>query len=203
MLELKGKLQGKVLIVEDDETTGPWLVKRLAKTGLDAVLANNKEDALKEFESNIFHAVVTDVYLDRDQNKHAGLDIIKAIGPTGTPLVIMTSAADLEIAREGINFGAAYLLEKPFEVEKLIEVLEKLWTEPRGLGAILDRFLDLNSLTNKEKEIVRLMMKGLSNREIANVSKNTEKTIKYHFTTIFEKCGVGSRTELFNSVFPT
>ena len=118
MLELKGKLQGKVLIVEDDETTGPWLVKRLGKVGLDVVLVKTKEEALREFESKVFHAVVTDIYLDGDKNKQAGLDILKVVGTTGTPLVIMTSAADLEIAREGINLGAAHLLEKPFEVEQ-------------------------------------------------------------------------------------
>lgn len=198
-----GRLKGRVLVVEDDETTGLWLVKRLEKVNIEADWAMTVQEAIDAFDQKVYHAVVNDIYLEGDKNKEGGLSLVKRFSETGTPVVIITSAADLEIAKVGMNAGACYLLEKPFEIDRLITVLEKLWEEPKGLQALVDRFLDIHGLTEKEKEITKLLLKGLSNKEVASVTGNTEKTIKYHLTTIFEKTGVGSRTELFNSVFPT
>lgn len=194
------KLVGKVLIIEDDPEFGPWLQNKLKKTGLTVFLAPSFEEGMAAFEKELFHAVVSDIFLG-DEPK--GLDIVKAIEKTGTPTIIMSSAADLKIAKEAMNHGASYLLEKPFEVEELFKTLEKLWEEPKGLQAMVERFLDLNGLTPKEKEVVRLLLKGLSNKEIASMGDNSDRTIKFHLTSIFEKCGVKSRTELINVILPT
>jgi len=200
---LERKLAGRVLIVEDDPTTGTWLTKRLKKEGIESSLVDHYVAAVEAAKSQIFHAVLTDIYLEGDKNKEEGLKIATEFSKMGYPVIIMTSAADLEIARDGMNHGASYLLEKPFEIEKLISVLTSVWEEPRGLQALLERFLDIHKLTPKEKEISRLLVKGLSNKEVASVTGNTEKTIKYHLTSIFEKCGVHSRTEMMNAIFPT
>lgn len=200
---MERKLAGRVLIVEDDPTTGTWLTKRLKKEGIESSLVDHYVAAVEAAKSQIFHAVLTDIYLEGDKNKEEGLKIATEFSKMGYPVIIMTSAADLEIARDGMNHGASYLLEKPFEIEKLISVLTSVWEEPRGLQALLERFLDIHKLTPKEKEISRLLVKGLSNKEVASVTGNTEKTIKYHLTSIFEKCGVHSRTEMMNAIFPT
>jgi DNA-binding CsgD family transcriptional regulator len=67
----------------------------------------------------------------------------------------------------------------------------------------VERYLDIHGLTKTERKIARLALKGLSNREIANVNGNTEKTVKFHMTIIYDKCQVGSRSEFFNSILPT
>lgn len=202
-VNLQNQLVGNVLIVEDDETTGTWLFKRMEKAGIKPTWVTTKDEALSVFNERAFHAVVTDIFLDQDRTKRGGLEIVREIGRVGTPLVVMTSAADLEIAKESMNHGASFLLEKPFDSNELLQVLNHLWEEPKGLVALLERFMEVSSFTEKEREITRLLVKGLSNREVAEVTGNTEKTIKYHLTTIFEKSGVKSRTELFNAIFPT
>lgn len=52
------------------------------------------------------------------------------------------------------------------------------------------------NLSNRQKEVVDLVCKGLSNREIANQLFITEKTVKFHLTTIFKLSGVKNRTQL-------
>lgn len=194
-------LLGKVLVVEDDSVVGEWIQRKLEKAGLQCSHVRTKKDAIDALNAQVFHAVVTDVFLD--DGFPGGLELVHEISDRGLPVVVISSRADIRVAREAINSGALYLLEKPFPIEELVTALGKLWEEPRGHVGILERFLDLNSLTTKEKEIVRLLLKGLSNKEVAEISGNTEKTIKFHLTTIFQKCGVSSRTELFNAVFPT
>jgi DNA-binding NarL/FixJ family response regulator len=196
------RIKGKVLLVEDDSQVGPWLKSKLQRTGIQCDLAVNLQDALKIFSENLYHAVVTDIFLS-GTGEPDGLEVVKRVEPTGMPLIIISSAADLKIAKEAMNHGASYLLEKPFEPETLIKELERLWEEPKGLQAMVERFLDMHSLTPKEKEVVRLLLKGLSNKEVAEIGGNSPRTIKFHLTSIFEKCGVKSRTELFNSILPT
>jgi DNA-binding NarL/FixJ family response regulator len=201
--DLKQMLIGKVLLVEDDPMSAKVITAKLTKFGLNCDWASTYEDAMKAFNAKHYHAVVTDIFLAGDREKEGGLQIVREVGKTGTPLVIITAGVDLEIAKEGLNNGASYLLEKPFEPAQLRTILERLWEEPRGLQMLLDRFMDINNLTPKEKEITRLLCKGLSNKEIAELTGNTEKTIKFHLSAIYEKSGVQKRSELFNAVFPT
>lgn len=194
---------GKLLIVEDDSVTGPWLKRKLTDYGFSTVLCASLAEALEAIKTSDFHAIVTDIFLSEDRSQKEGLKIVQAAHKNGIPAIIITSAADLEIAKKGLNFGASFLLEKPFEISDLESILVNLWEDPKGLTNLSERFFDFHSLTTKEKEITRMLLKGLSNKEIAEACGNTEKTIKFHLTIIFDKCGVKSRTELFNSIFPT
>jgi DNA-binding NarL/FixJ family response regulator len=102
-----------------------------------------------------------------------------------------------------LNHGAAFLLEKPFTTQELRKVLDRLWQEPKGLIGARERALSQAMLTNKECEVARLLLKGLSTQEMARLTGNSEKTLKQHISTIYEKCGVSSRTEFFHYIFPT
>ncbi len=195
------KLLGKVLVVEDDQLVGDWLQRKLEKAGLTAYLARSRAQAEQVLATQTIHAVVTDVFLE--EGLPGGLQLVHQLSNSGIPVMVISSRADLRVAKEAMNHGAQFLLEKPFTMEELLNALERLWEEPRGHMGILERFMDLNQLTTKEKEIVRLLLKGLSNKEVAQMSGNTEKTIKFHLTTIYQKCNVSSRCELFNAVFPT
>lgn len=200
---INGLRMGRVLLVEDDKVAGPWLARKLEAYGFSCTVAESSSEAIELFKAGDFHAVVTDIYLDGDKNKQEGLTVLKEIGKSGTPIIIMTSSADYEVAQTGLNHGASYLLEKPFEPERLMTILENIWEDPKGLQTLSERFFEYHGLTSKEKEISRMLLKGLSNREIGEALGNTEKTIKFHLTVIFDKCDVSSRTEFFNSIFPT
>lgn len=191
---------GKVLLVEDDLKLGTWLSTKLSHAGMTVLHVSTFDDAIAAIDREVFHALVTDIFLESGPQ---GIEILKRIESIGTPVIVISSAADLKIAKEALNHGASYLLEKPFEPDELIKILENIWEEPKGLHSMIERFLDIHQLTPKEKEVVRLILKGLSNKEVASIGGNTDRTIKFHLTSIFSKCGVKSRTELFNAIFPS
>lgn len=56
-------------------------------------------------------------------------------------------------------------------------------------------------MTQREQEVVELVLRGLSNAAIAEILFVAEKTIKFHLTNIFIKCGVKSRSELMAKMF--
>lgn len=200
--DIKSKrTHGKVLLVEDEVDVRRWLERELSNVGMKVTSCGSRREAEAALSSQFFHAVVTDVYLE--PQSPVGLELVHRATQLGIPSVIMSSRADLQVAKSGMNEGASYLIEKPFHAADLIAVLSRIWEEPKGLLVFVDRFMEVHQLTEKEKEVVRLLLKGLSNKEVAEVEGNSDRTIKGHLTNIFQKCGVQSRTELFNAIFPT
>lgn len=63
--------------------------------------------------------------------------------------------------------------------------------------------LGLNELTPRERDIVRGVVEGLSNREIAQRCGVSDRTVRNRLTIIFDKLGVRSRTQLVGSVLTT
>ncbi len=86
-------------------------------------------------------------------------------------------------------------------VVSLPEVPER--QPPPEISEWKDYKLNQVKLTPKELFCTNLMLKGLTTKEMASVSGNTEKTLKHHIASIFKKFGVSSRAELFHEIFPT
>jgi DNA-binding CsgD family transcriptional regulator len=63
-----------------------------------------------------------------------------------------------------------------------------------GLGAAIDRQFEIWGLTEAEREIGILMLKGLSHKEIASLRGTGDPTVRHQATTIYQKAGVESRT---------
>jgi DNA-binding NarL/FixJ family response regulator len=191
------------LLLEDDVLAGEWLATALSKRGVEVHWCQELEAALEALQPGAgfnFHAVVTDVYLK--DKAPGGMKLVHAAQESGLPVGVISSRPDLPLVMEALNGGASAFLQKPFDIEELFNRLVALWSEPKHLGSFLERFVEQHRLTEKEKEVCRLLFKGLSNKEIASVLGVTEKTIKFHVTGIFEKSGVQSRSELSSTVFP-
>jgi DNA-binding NarL/FixJ family response regulator len=196
-------LAGRILLLEDDPLAGEWLSHALSKKGIEVYWCQDLEASLGLIQPDsqvIFHAAVTDVYLK--DKLPGGMKLVHAAREAGLPIGVISSRPDLPLVVEALNGGASVFLQKPFDADDLFSRLVSLWSEPQHLSTFLERFVEQHSLTDKEKEVCRLLFKGLSNKEIANVLNVTEKTIKFHVTGIFEKAGVQSRSELSSTVFP-
>lgn len=87
--------------------------------------------------------------------------------------------------------------------EERDEALSHSCNESRGLAYIAERALDRARLTPKEREVARLLLKGLSTREMADVTGKSEKGLKHQIASVFHKFNVASRAELFHCIFPT
>ncbi|MET0593541.1 MAG: response regulator transcription factor [Polyangiaceae bacterium] len=191
----------QVLLIEDDEVSGDMLRTGLQNLSIVCTWVKTVDEARRALEKRTFDAVVTDIMLGPDSP--SGLELVKELQPSGAPVLVITAFADMARVKEALNHGATFLLEKPFRAEELSRALASVWEEPKGLGHFVERALDRAELTAKERDVARLLLKGLSTREMAGVTGNTEKTLKHHIASIFHKFGVASRAELFHCIFPT
>ena len=115
-------------------------------------------------------------------------------------MVVITAYADVERLKLALNQGAAYLIEKPFKASELSDVIEQVLTSSAG-QAKFERFFDTIQLTGKERIVARHLLAGLTSTEIANVERNSPKTIRQHVSQIYAKGRVGNRAEFLRLVY--
>lgn len=193
---------GLILVIEDDPIFVDWLNQALSKINLSFDIVNTLQkgmDCLKTTKE--YQAVLTDLYYEGDLEP-SGMQLIKQAETLGLPVIAMTSNLSKESAVDSANSGASYILEKPFTPQKLKEVLEYIWEQPRGLTGVSEHLFKEYNLTSKEREVARLILKGLNSNEVASAINVSVKTVKSHLTNIFSKCDVKSRSELINLFIP-
>jgi two-component system nitrate/nitrite response regulator NarL len=194
--------RGSILLVEDEATGRELLARGLTRAGYEVVAA---ADGLQAAEclTREFDFVVTDLLMP-----HAdGLAVLSELNRRkhSAIRVVVTSFADKDRVVAVLNLGADFLLEKPFGVDTLCAVLERLKAE-RGdgtahLAQFFRRLLGL-PLTPREREMVEMVLQGDSNKQIARKLGISEQTVKNTLSHAYESLGVQSRGELFHAVFP-
>lgn len=190
----------KLAYVEDDEDARTLFLEQLSEEGFTGEGFGDAEDFLRVAAPGGYDLLIIDIRLP----KMDGVKLLRRLRDKGifTPAILITAFNSLEYTREALNSSANYLLEKPFSFAALKRVIAKVLNAPRLIQDCVDRGLGTLALTRREAEVARLILKGLSNKEIADVAQISEQTVKQYITQIFEKAHVKSRGEFFSSVFP-
>jgi len=191
-----------VLLVEDEYDTRELLGRALERAGYDCITAATREQAREAARrARAVDIVVTDVVLAQDSL--GGLELLTELRGLGVqaPVVIITAFADVEKLKFALNEGAAHFLEKPFRAPKLLEVIERVLSHHRPLQHAVEEVLARAQLTEKERTVARLLLDGLSSNQIAEIERNSPKTIRQHVTQIYAKCGVASRAQFFRLAY--
>jgi DNA-binding NarL/FixJ family response regulator len=197
-----GVVKRSVLLVEDEADTRDLLARALEREGFTCIASDTPRGALDCAKRTPFiDVVVTDIAMGGDDR--AGLRLLPALRAAGVhaPVVVITAFADVEKVKLALNEGASYFLEKPFRAPELVQAIERA-CQPRGDAAhAAAEVLAHANLTEKERAIAKLLLRGLSSAEIAALEDNSEKTIRQHLTRIYAKCGIGNRAELFSKIY--
>jgi two-component system NarL family response regulator len=118
--------------------------------------------------------------------------------PAARVIVVTTYDLDEDIHR-AIQAGAKSYLLKDMPREIIIETIRSVYRGthklPPGVLSRLAQRAKRADLTEREMEILRLILKGRSNKEISSNLYISEDTVKYHLKTLFAKLGVQDRTE--------
>jgi DNA-binding NarL/FixJ family response regulator len=143
------------------------------------------------------------------------MDGVAAAGPLSekSKVLMLSYSEDEQLVTGAIRNGAAgYLVHGRFEPEELEERIKaiakgEMVLSPAITPAVFEALrrapgtenqgdqLGLGSLTSREREVLNLLARGLSNASIAEELVITNKTVKNHLSRIYEKIGVHSRAE--------
>ena len=120
----------------------------------------------------------------------------------GLPVIFLTGHADVPTAVDAVKRGAFDFCEKPFSDNALVDRIEqalalsaRAQTERRSNTELRAR---LNDLTDRERDVMRLVVEGLPNKLIADQLDISVRTVEVHRARVFDKMEVKSAVELAN-----
>lgn len=128
-----------------------------------------------------------------------GLELLRAEGRGDRPaIIVLSSFRNRQYVAAAIRFGAQGFLLKSTPLRELVDAIERV--AAGGSTFTADQLRDSQSgyvsLTAREREILVLMLRGLSNDEIAVRLKVSRKTIEVHLSRLYDRFGVMGRVEL-------
>jgi DNA-binding NarL/FixJ family response regulator len=143
------------------------------------------------------------VLMDLQMPVMDGVEATKlVVAETDTQVVVLTSFSDSERIIAAIDAGAVGYLLKDAEPENVIEGLRAAARgesplHPRAARQLLTARSSGPSLelTPREREVLALVRKGLANKQIARRLAISERTVKAHLTSVFQRIGVVDRTQ--------
>ena len=195
-----------IYIVDDDSGVREalaWLLRSRR-------LSSESFDSAEAFDAHVGNGFVVKlpscVLLDVRMGGMSGLSLFdKLIGyglqPT-LPVIFLTGHADVPTAVAAVKRGAFDFCEKPFSDNALVDRVEQALTQS---AAALAQHLQSTKaqarqagLTDREKDVMRLVVAGLPNKLVADQLDISVRTVEVHRARVFDKMGVKSAVELAN-----
>lgn len=156
----------------------------------------------EEFLVNEAPSVPGCIILDIQMGGISGIEVHKEsiARESEVPIIFLTAHGDIPMAVEAMKEGAAEFLVKPLDPEKLLQLVEKHveWDIKRRQWSVSKEEAErrVESLTLRERQIVELVLKDLSNQEIAEALKLSRRTIECHRQVAYKKLQVNNVKEL-------
>ncbi len=138
-----------------------------------------------------------------------GLDVLRSIAKEALPtrVVVLTAALDEDQVVEAIRLGAKGIVLKEMAPRLLVQCIREVhaggeWLDIAPVGRALSHLLSREAseqalnLTDREREVIRFVSKGLQNKDIASELGISEGTVKIHVHHIYAKLGLSNRVEL-------
>ncbi len=190
-----------ILIVDDNPK---YLADALPMYGYEVEVANDGIEALKILTNDMknFDLILLDVMMPNMD----GWDTLKAIRNNKKfkyiPVIMITAVSEEQKVVSGLKIGADDYIVKPFILPNLLARIEAVlrrskWQneEKKTSDVSINKDVNIDALTPKEKEVLALVAKGASNQEIADKLFVRDVTVKTHLNSIFKKLKVTNRTQ--------
>jgi two-component system response regulator FixJ len=190
--------RGRVYVIDDDEAMRDSLNFLLDSADFSVTLFETAIRFLEALPGLEFGCVVSDVRMPGMD----GIELLKRMkaGQSSFPIVIMTGHGDVPLAVEAMKLGAVDFLEKPFEDDRLIGMIEAAirQAEPAARSEALthDIAARIATLSPRERQVMDGLIAGLSNKLIARDYDISPRTIEVYRANVMTKMQANSLSEL-------
>jgi len=187
-----------VLVIDDDAAVGDALRDLFESVGLRVSVFESAREFLRAGRPNVPCCLVLDVRLPGQ----SGLDLQRELNERGTalPIVFLTGHGDIPISVRAMKAGAIEFLTKPFREQDLLDAVQAALNRDRSTRADEELLTELrwrcNALTPRERTVLRLVVSGWRNKQIAGEIQISEATVKVHRTNLMRKMQASSLAEL-------
>jgi DNA-binding NarL/FixJ family response regulator len=200
----------RILIIEDQAPMRRNIALMLEMEGFQVFTAANGREGLSKAREVKPDLVLCDVMMP-ELDGHSVVQALRADGETAlTPFIFLTAKSGASDLRIGMNFGADDYLLKPVIREDLLAAVHARLARAQAVSTQLQQAAseaggfkpDFSSpeplrvslgLTPREADVLLWVTQGKSNGDVATILGMSEKTVKQHLGSVFQKLGVESR----------
>ncbi len=192
----------RVHIVDDDDAMRDSLKWLLESRGLTVELYPSAEAFLGAFNREFCGCLVLDVRMPG----MSGLDLYEQLQARAStlPVIFITGHGDVPMAVSALKKGAADFIEKPFNDQDMLRLIESCRKQDRAAAAKRAESASVaqrvDSLTQREREVLALIVAGKLNKQIADELGISIKTVEVHRSRVMEKMSANSVAELVQLV---
>ncbi len=189
---------GTVFIIDDDQGVCKALCRLIQSVGLQAKAFASAQEFLDAYQSADPGCLVLDVRMPG----LSGLELqdLLAARNIHIPIIFITGHGDVPMSVKAMKDGALDFIQKPFSDQVLLDAVQTALAKDaaaRRKNAERDAILQcFNCLTPREREVLRLVVAGRLNKQIAVELSASEKTIKVHRGRVMKKMQAASLADL-------
>ena len=183
-----------VFVVDDDSAVGDSIRMLLRSVGIQSEVFLSARAFLQDYDPDRAGCLVLDVRMPG----MSGIDLQKRLQEMESrlPIIFVTAHGDVPMAVDAVKAGAVDFIQKPFRdqelLDKIQEALEfdsRIRAKEAELGEIRAR---LDTLTERESEVMELVVDGKPNKNIARALGISQRTVEIHRARVMEKMKVRS-----------
>src|SRR5512136_191521 len=187
-----------VFVIDDDASIRKSLSRLLRSAGYTSETFSSAEEFLRREHFEGAGCILLDVQM----TGLSGMDLQEELNKADyhMPIVFITGHGDIPMSVEAMKKGAVDFLTKPFNDEQLFQALRAAIEKDRDGRAEYTELHEIRRrielLTPREDEILRYVVTGMLNKQIAFELGIAEKTVKVHRGRVMEKLGADSVAEI-------
>ena len=194
--------QQTIYVVDDDEAMRDSMTWLLEGEGYKVACYDSAASFLAARNDRMRGCIVLDVRMP----EMSGLELHERLETVGSqlPIIFVTGHGDVPMAVGALQRGACDFIEKPFNNEDLLTRIQRALeldnqrsARQQRDSAISNR---LEKLTQREREVMQLVVTGKLNKQIADSLDISMKTVEAHRARVMEKMGVRTLAELVKAV---
>ncbi len=178
-----------VFVVDDEPRVREVICETLEQSGIRVSCFSNAVECIEQLRRQKCHLLITDLRMPRMD----GVELVtnaRVIAPW-LPVLMVTGYGDIPTAVKAVKAGVVDFIEKPLAKEEFLgrvkSLLAKSARDDESLGT---------PLTRRETRVMKLIIDGKSNKEIANLLHRSVRTVEVHRSRVMEKLGVTNLVDL-------
>ena len=199
--ESKGaKLRPTIFVVDDEGPVREAMRGMLQEEGWSVEVYSSGDAFLDAYRPGREGCLVVDARMPR----MGGLELLERLKTEGggPPTIMITGHADIRLAVRAMRAGAMAFLEKPVQYDELVVNIERALVLARN-SAVLSSLREATArriadLTSRERQVVKMIIEGNPNKQMAYVLGISQRTVETHRATAMKKLGARTLSELIH-----